>query len=230
MRDAETLDPSDVADRRLFRCVITVGILLFLAIWAVVPNIGPTFRSFYSASASMEPTIEYRQTVYANRLAYGLSRHSYEWFPLPISGRWPNLEPIRGDVIVFIAPNGSDHLARVIGLSGDHVKLDHDKLWINGEPVSRVLIPSVVYSGRQIIREHLPEGRSFTHYETVIGFGETPPPLATTPTFVVPAHHIFVMGDNRDNAADSRLAPEKGGVGFVPVENIIGRIEFVYDR
>jgi signal peptidase I len=39
--------------------------------------------------------------------------------------------------------------------------------------------------------------------------------------------HLFVMGDNRDDSADSRLSPQAGGVGLVPVENLVGRVEVV---
>jgi signal peptidase I len=50
-------------------------------------------------------------------------------------------------------------------------------------------------------------------------------PFDDTPVFVVPADHYFVMGDNRDNSSDSRADPIlQGGVGFVPAENLVGRV------
>jgi signal peptidase I len=51
--------------------------------------------------------------------------------------------------------------------------------------------------------------------------------LDNTQEFVVGPDQIFVMGDNRDDSADSRLAPAVGGVGFVPVENLVGRVDAI---
>jgi signal peptidase I len=52
-------------------------------------------------------------------------------------------------------------------------------------------------------------------------------PLDNTEIYIVPKHNLFVMGDNRDDSSDSRVPPEEDGVGFVPMENLVGRAEFV---
>jgi len=232
----EAADPADIADRQLFRRVTAMGFLLFLIVWACLPNIGPVFRTYHLVSASMEPTIDNGSTVWANRLAYGLARVSYELFPLPIAGRWPDLHPMRGDVIVFRLGDGRDMVMRVVGLPGDRVRLLRNELWINGAQVPRRVLdrPSDVSAeadcDSRFVEERLPEGRSYTHYEKIVCSDKSTPPLSTTPLVEVPARQLFVLGDNRDNAADSRLATTQGGVGFVPVETIVGRIEFVYDR
>jgi signal peptidase I len=51
--------------------------------------------------------------------------------------------------------------------------------------------------------------------------------LDNTQQFTVPAGHFFMMGDNRDNSLDSRVPAEQGGVGFVPAENIVARVDVV---
>jgi len=67
-------------------------------------------------------------------------------------------------------------------------------------------------------KETLPEGKS---YEVLDLFNK---PSDDTQPFVVPADHLFLMGDNRDNSEDSRFPAEVGGgIGFVPVDNVIGR-------
>ena len=74
----------------------------------------------------------------------------------------------------------------------------------------------------KIVRETLPNGRSYRTYDC-----EPASALDDTAAFVVPAGQLFFMGDHRDNSADSRISAEMGGIGFVPAEAVIGRVNTV---
>ena len=69
-------------------------------------------------------------------------------------------------------------------------------------------------------RETLPSGRSYL----TLDLGQMP--QDNTEPMIVPEGHIFLMGDNRDNSEDSRFDPVIGGLGMLPVENVVGRAEF----
>jgi signal peptidase I len=152
---------------------------------------------------------------------------------------------------------GEDLIKRVIGLPGDTVQMIGGRLWLNGKPVptrdmGHRLIPidgnfhcdpddpdperafpgfegarvrgadGTPYCRVHVIRETLPGGRS---YDT-LDFGLSSED--DTPPYTVPADHLFLMGDNRDNSADSRIPIEQKGLGgAVPIEAIGGRAEFI---
>ena len=72
------------------------------------------------------------------------------------------------------------------------------------------------------LKETNPEGRSYK-IQVSPGFESA----GDTGVYVVPQHCYFMMGDNRDNSLDSRVSPDEGGVGFVPADNLIGRVNRV---
>ncbi|MDF3416187.1 signal peptidase I [Sulfitobacter sp. M57] len=152
--------------------------------------------------------------------------------------------PERGDVVVFRHPvSGRDYIKRLIGLPGDTVQVKQGLVYLNGEPVTvedaGVFEEKMTAQGPQRLRprcengpvgeggscqksrqiETLPNGVS--HPILNIGNQQSD----NTGVYSVPAGHYFFMGDNRDNSADSRLAQQVGGVGFVPYENLIGRAD-----
>ncbi|ANT60402.1 MULTISPECIES: signal peptidase I [Roseobacteraceae] len=151
-------------------------------------------------------------------------------------------EPERGDVVVFRHPvNGTDFIKRVIGLPGDQIQVKQGLLYINGTPVeveaNGTFTETAEPQGPQGLRprcengpvgtggvceksrwtETLPNG--VKHDILNIGMQGSD----NTPIYTVPEGHFFMMGDNRDNSADSRVPNAAGGVGFVPFENIIGK-------
>ena len=188
------------------------------------------FQPFSTPAGSMVPTLEVGDIFIAAKYSYGYSRFSTELLPadwLP-SGRLLGFAPKRGDVVVFKLPRDPqiNYVKRVIGLPGDKVQMIAGRLYINGAVVEREAIAPYAIEGqlgKPVQAAHyietLPGGAS---HEIVELEGEAGY-LANTPLFETPPEHYFVMGDNRDNSTDSRVPPEKGGVGFVPRDNLEGR-------
>ena len=178
-----------------------LGLLLFGALFILPVVLAP----YNMPSGSMIPTLRVGDHFYVSKTTN------------------PHEAPQRGDVVVFSMPSkGSDYVKRVIGLPGDTVQMQDGLLFINGSAVTRE--PAGNYDdgrGRTLTlyREILPDGRSHDIVER--GDGDF---LDNTSVFTVPPDHLFMMGDNRDNSQDSRLAD----FGFIPVGNLIGRATFIY--
>ena len=213
------------------------------------------FRTFVGApfsipSGSMLPTLYIGDYLAVAKWPYGYSRYSFPFGFPPFEGRlWTHL-PHRGDVVVFRHPaEDSDLIKRVIGLPGDIVAVHGGRLFLNGRIVPRQPLPParialspnspcrVVPPASPLVAqvrgqsyclyraylESLPGGPSYTILDQVDQgaadeFAESR----------VPAGHVFLMGDNRDDSLDSRFAELEGGVGMVPVENLIGRAAFTF--
>lgn len=187
---------------------------------------------YYVPSGSMEPTLLVGDELLATKFPYGYSSAS-----LPLSIAWPRTErilgalPARGDVVVFRHPANRAQVwvKRVIGLPGDRVQMRDGRLFINGEPAGLKRDGSALTDedgGRQLAAtryiETLPGGRTHAILK-LSGYSS----VDDTPEVVVPAKHLFVMGDNRDNSADSRIPVAEGGVGLLPVSDLIGRVESI---
>ncbi|MEJ1969898.1 MAG: signal peptidase I [Rhizomicrobium sp.] len=189
-------------------------------------------QPFYVPSGSMQPTLAIGDAFVAAKYPYGYSRYSVPFGLGPAShDRLMQRMPQAGDVVVFRLPRDPNqtYIKRVIGLPGDRVQMVAGRLWINGKELAlradgtgqvESEDGSVADTPRFI--ETMPNGKQHPIYKwTWSG------PLDDTKVFVVPAGHVFMMGDNRDNSLDSRVAAEDGGVGMVPIENLVGRAEFV---
>jgi signal peptidase I len=187
---------------------------------------------FYVPSGSMEPTLLIGDELLATKYPYGYSAASLPSFVvLPNTARVLAALPKRGDVVVFRWPGDRSQVwvKRVIGLPGDHISLKNGRVSINGTPVgirqagkgeAEVEDGSTVPVAHYI--ETLPGGHEHSMFKT-LARGE----LDEMPDLVVPADHLFVMGDNRDNSADSRVPVRAGGVGLLPVEDLVGRVDAV---
>lgn len=153
-------------------------------------------QAFKIPSSSMEPTLLIGDHILVNKFIYGIR--------IPFTGvklfQWNH--PKRGDVIVFIYPNdpSKDFIKRVIAVEGERVDIVKDKVLINGKEIED---PWGVYSDRP----------DWTRFPGSTGKYEH---------VVVPKGHVFVLGDNRDNSADSRVW------GFVPLRDIKGKAFIIY--
>ena len=227
----------------------TLRFLLLLALFAWA------FRSFVVApfsipSGSMLPTLYIGDYLAVAKWPYGFSRFSFPFNFPSFSGRILANLPERGDVAVFRPPGADmEFVKRVIGLPGDTVEVRGGMLILNGRnlprealrpfamPVSPNSPCKVVPPAQPMIigtsgglnclypayRETLPGGPSYTVLDQVES-----PRGDDFSAVKVPQGHVFMMGDNRDDSLDSRFSPAEGGIGMVPVENLVGRALFTF--
>jgi signal peptidase I len=193
------------------------------------------FQPFNIPSESMQATLLVGDYLFVEKFAYGYSRNSFPFRGWPVGGalhgRLFGSEPKRGDVVVFKMPNEQspeymeDFIKRVIGLPGDSVQMLNGHLYINGKAVPKEpAAPFVETDPFGIVhdvprfKETLPNGVSYYVLDRIPDSSED-----NTAVFHVPPGHYFMMGDNRDNSDDSRLA-----VGYVPAEDLVGKAEFKF--
>ena len=201
------------------------------------------FAPFYIPSESMLPRLLNGDYLLLAKWPYGFSRKSLPFgVPLLPESRVLASDPERGDVVVFKAPPAGeqDWIKRVIGLPGDTVQMKGGQLWLNNQPIPKVRIADFEVAvspntkcltsqfmakaadGTDLCKyprftETLPGGRSYQ----VLDLGERS--KDTTEPYIVPQGSVFLMGDNRDNSEDSRFTTDEGGIGIVPIDNLLGR-------
>ncbi len=191
---------------------------------------------FSIPTGSMLPTMAIGDYLFVSKWPYGFSRFSFPAQIPSFPGRAFETLPERGDVVIFKRPDaeGADWVKRVIGLPGDTVAMRGGVLILNGRPVPKQSVgtitaeitpnspcrfdPTANPCTYPAFRETLPSGRSYLTFDQVDGgsaddFGPKQ----------VPAGHLFLMGDNRDDSRDSRFSLDEGGVGLVPTDRLVGR-------
>ncbi|MDP3517357.1 MAG: signal peptidase I [Pseudohongiella sp.] len=167
---------------------------------------------FQIPSGSMIPTLEVGDFILVNKYHYGLR--------LPVVGTkiMENNSPQRGEVMVFIPPHDPRYfIKRVVGLPGDRIEYENKILRINGEQLEVDIVDEIMIETGSGMRSGIlfNEQLGVSNHQTQIVSSDTRGSSRTS--WIVPPGHYFMMGDNRDNSADSRVW------GPVPEENIVGK-------
>ncbi|HWH22854.1 MAG TPA: signal peptidase I [Allosphingosinicella sp.] len=233
--------PAKGAGKDIWRMARFVGLLFLAALLLRSLIVTP----FNIPSGSMLPRMMIGDYLLVAKWPYGYSRFSFPFGLAPFGGRIMGSLPERGDVVVFRYPGSDqDYVKRVIGLPGDTIALKGGQVILNGDPLPRhriadFLMPRSPNSPCRFVdesrkrevtgesgetfcaypryREILPGGRSHEVIDQAAIAGDDSAPM------LVPPHHLFVMGDNRDDSMDSRYSRAEQGVGMLPLENVVGR-------
>jgi signal peptidase I len=198
---------------RLKRYFVYAAFLVFAHVPDALSIAGPSLKAYSVPSESMLPGLVVGDNFFVVKNTGG--SHA----------------PVRGDVVVFRLPRDPavEFIKRVIGLPGDRVQMKDGMLYLNGMALKREQIGNYAakdFTGRDVrylqFEEMMPDGR---HYR-ILKLRAAGEMLDNTREFVVPPGRYFMMGDNRDNSADSR--DPNSGVGFVPSELLVGKAAFIF--
>lgn len=181
--------------REYFELIAETAVFVFFVMTFVV-------QAFQIPTGSMEPTLLVGDFLLVNKLVYTNTDNPIDKLVLP------RRQVRRQDIVVFKYPNelNKDFVKRVIGLPGETVEISAKAVSINGKPLEE---PYKVHNDSQVIGKN-------DYYQYADSIRDNYGPVT------VPEGHIFVMGDNRDNSADSRYW------GFLPLSYLKGRPWMIY--
>ena len=203
--------------------------------WALI--IAGFIRSFIVEpfkipSGSMKPNLLVGDFLFVSKWDYGYSRYSFP-FGLPLfNGKLLEKSPKRGDIIVFKLPTKEsiNYVKRLVAMPGETIKVSEGMIYVKKKGAnefrmySQKLLEPFFDDQYNADIMRLQENNTNRNYE-VLNLSNNSM-LDNTNEFYVPNDHYFFMGDNRDNSSDSRDI--RNTVGFVPKENIIGKVRFIF--
>lgn len=173
------------------------------------------FTAYKVPTGSMQPTLKPGDFIFSSRLSYGI--------PMPFSsGRWNEVFPDRGDLVVFSYPEspGITYVKRVVALPGDRVQIIKGRLSINDEPLAYRLLEGNDKDNPNPQLFEIFEEKSEVQTRRVI-FQKQSDEKDFGP-LVVPPGEVFLLGDNRDASDDSRYW------GTVPVNRVVGEVVLIW--
>ena len=202
--------------KALFWALLIAGVIRTFAI-----------EPFKIPSGSMKPNLLVGDFLFVSKWNYGYSKYSFPFGLAPFSGKIFEKNPERGDIIVFKLPGQENinYVKRLLGLPGETIKVIDGEVFIkknnslNFEKLNQISDNFFFDDQYQEEIKQLIEDNYKILNITDNG------PLDYTPEYKIPQNKYFFMGDNRDNSSDSRVM---SGVGFVPKENMIGKVWFIW--
>jgi signal peptidase I len=179
MEQEETLEKTNPLKKEVWewaKALLIAAALVFFIRWLI-------FAPFIVEGPSMEPNFFTGERLIVSKIIYSIRK------------------PERGEVIVFHADKEKDYIKRVIALPGETIKVEGDKVYVNGQLLDEPYLKAVVDEA----------AKKGTTYNT-----------RNFPEKTVADGTIFVMGDNRSNSADSRT------IGFIKYDQIVGRADLIF--
>ena len=199
-------------------------------LWALlIAGIIRTFviEPFKIPSGSMKPNLLVGDFLFVSKWDYGYSKYSFPFGLGPFSGKIFESQPQRGDIIVFKLPGQENinYVKRLLGLPGETIKVDNGEVYIKKRNSQKFKKIKQSNDGIFIDDQYQAKIQQLIESNYKILNITNNGPLDYTSEYLIPEGKFFFMGDNRDNSSDSRVM---SAVGFVPKENIIGKVWFIW--